>query len=112
MTRNSKRPQRNMGILKWAMALGSLTASFLGTTLLTREKMAPQTTVSPNPSAIVIDIPISMPTTTPIDIPEANPQTLSLDLAPIPKAVSPIIKEAPPRQIIQVAPVTQSRSSK
>ncbi|MCP5098520.1 MAG: hypothetical protein GY943_23465 [Chloroflexi bacterium] len=109
-TKNRKRPNRQMGLLKWAMAVGSLAASLLGTRILAQQELAPQTAVSPTP--IVINVPLNMPTTLPMEPQTASPNSFTLDLAPIPEAVSPQIKAAPPPQIIQVAPVAQSQSSK
>ena len=134
MTNRKSRPGQQMGILKVAVAAGSLAAAFVGTQLLTAQDAAKQlqaTAVSPEP--IIITVPITLPTLPPSAVVLAEGQAanplgggaapqvgsgVSLNLAPIPQAVSPQIISPPPRPAAQPAaapaqpPVTQTKSSK
>ncbi|MCP4418155.1 MAG: hypothetical protein GY805_16150 [Chloroflexi bacterium] len=119
MTTNnrSRRSNRQMGLLKTAMVAGSLAASLLGTRLLAQQDAAQQTAVSNEP--IAITVPITLPTAVEsVSVPSATDsntatiQGLSLDLSPIPQAVSPQIKTAPPPAAVSVVPVTTTTSSK
>ncbi|VAW42290.1 hypothetical protein MNBD_CHLOROFLEXI01-828, partial [hydrothermal vent metagenome] len=110
-TRKKSRPNRQLGILKLAVAAGSLAASLLGTRLLAKQEdvvvQSNDTAVSTEP--IVINVPIVLPSN---KIREQNVvngsssglnstsapvrQELSLDLPAIPQAVSPQIQAMPP----------------
>ena len=114
MTRKARSGQR-MGILKAAVAVGSLAAAFMGTQLLAAQNTAEleqATAVTPEP--IVINVPITLPTQPPPAIVPAEGQAaavnptasgaapqvgsgLNLNLEPIPQAVAPQIISPPPR---------------
>ena len=127
MTTKKARPNRQMGILKLAVAAGSLAASLLGTRLVAMQDsdaaLQNKTAVFTEP--IVVNVPITLPTrqfTEEAVVNRVSPapnnnivpagQGLSLDLPPIPQAVSPQIQAAPPPAAVSVQPVTSSRSSK
>ena len=136
MTSRKSRPGQQMGILKAAVAAGSLAAAFMGTQLLAAQsgaELEQATAVTPEP--IVINVPITLPTQPPPPVVPAEGQPaavnpagggaapqigsgLVLNLEPIPQAVSPQIISPPPRPAAPPAsapaprPVTQTKSSK
>ena len=127
-----------MGILKAAVAAGSLAAAFLGTQLLAAQsgaELEQATAVTPEP--IVINVPITLPSQPSSAVVPAEGQAaavnpagggaaaapqvgsgLALNLEPIPQAVAPQIISPPPRPAAPAAaapaprPVTQTKSSK
>ncbi|NKQ35645.1 MAG: hypothetical protein HF973_08530 [Chloroflexi bacterium] len=137
MTRKA-RPGQQTGILKAAVAAGSLAAALLGTQLLAAQsgaELEQATAVTPEP--IIINVPITLPTQPPPAVVPAQTQAqaaavnsvssaavpqigsgLNLNLAPIPQAVSPQIISPPPRPAAPAPaapappPVTQTKSSK
>ncbi len=127
-TSKRPRPNRQMGMLKLAVAAGSLAASLLGTRLLAQqdEMLSIDSVQAVSPDPIIINVPISVPSSgvsenvvvsEPAPAPIANnntstEQVLSLNLAPIPQAVSPQIQAAPPPAAVSVQPVASSTSSK
>lgn len=88
-TRKKSRPNRQLGILKLAVAAGSLAASLLGTRLLAKQE---DVVVQSNDTAVSVE-PIVLPSS---KISAPVRQELSLDLPAIPQAVSPQIQAMPP----------------
>lgn len=112
MTTNRKsRSGQQFGSLKIAVAAGSLAAALLGTQVLARQDTAVDTAAQPE--ALVINVPISMPTSLQTEQPSptggAGQKQITLDLAPIPQAVVPKIQAAP---VVRMAPITQTQSSR
>lgn len=112
MTTKKTGNKQQYGWLKAAAATGSLAATFLGARLLAAQD-ARATAVPPNPTPIVITVPIqALPVTSaaaPISSAPAaaasntNSGQLLLDLPPIPQVVAPALQPPPP--------VASSRSS-
>ncbi len=130
MTKRKARPGQQTGILKAAVAAGSLAAALLGTQLLATQASAEaETATAATPEPIVINVPITLPTQPPAIAPAAQPQAaanpagggaafqagsgLNLNLEPIPQAVAPQIISPPPRPAVAAPrPVAQTKSSK
>lgn len=133
MTKRARSGQHT-GVLKAAVVMGSVAATFWGTQLLAAQDAAQVVDTPPEP--IVLNVPIALPTSQsapatavsniPADIPAVNLNQVpspavggvSLNLLPIPQAVTPHISQpsprpaAPPVSAPAPRPVTQTKSSK
>lgn len=95
MSRRSKRPDRELGILKTALVAGALTATVAGTGLLA----AAEPVSAPAAEAVPVTVVVPADQLPPSVDPALRAR--QLELQPIPQAVSPDIR-----------PVTRTRSSR
>ena len=112
-TKDSKRQPQQWGTLKTVLVVGSLTATLAGTRLLALQEPVVQTAVNTQNPVVVV---VPAPETTPLPLPPnlaGNSRGVQVELAPVPKAVSPQINPVQKTQQSQPSqPVARSRSSK
>ena len=105
-TRDNKRQPQQWGTLKAVLVMGSLTATLAGTRLLARQEPVMETAVNTqNPVVVVVPAPETSALPLPPNL-AGNSRGVQVELAPVPKAVSPQINPAQ-----RVQPVARSRSS-
>ena len=113
MTKRGNPQNKDMGVLKTLLVVGSVAATLVGTRMVAvKDEMT--VTAVPEPEQIII---IESAPLTPLPMPPTSGgsgQTIVLDLAPIPQAVTPHINPVQVQQVQQVQqtqPVAKTKSS-
>ena len=112
-TRGTKHQPQQWEGLKAVLIVGSLAATLAGTRLLAMQEPVVETAVSvQEPVVVVVPAPATSSLPLPPNLSNGN-RGVQVELAPVPKAVSPQInpiQQAP--QVQKTQPVARSRSSK